>query len=192
MGQSSREDVGAFLNRLASDTAALKDQGLYKAERVITSPQRAEISVDEGAERAAEVINLCANNYLGLADHPEIIAAAQRAEQGDEGGRRDARDLARLQDRPRSCRAQLLRLLVLLCLSCGAISAFLDNVTTSKVTHIPNPWMKLIHPNTTLATLARSTVLLLAPVTIELCAVIRLGERADMRFLSLICIRLTF
>ena len=89
-------------------------------------------------------------------------------------------------------RQSLPRLLVLLCLSCGAISAFLDNVTTSKVTHIPNPWMKLIHPNTTLATLARSTVLLLAPVTIELCAVIRLGERADMRFLSLICIRLTF
>ena len=79
MGQSVRESVGAFLSQLASDTAALKDQGLYKAERVITSPQRAEISVDEGADRPAEVINLCANNYLGLADHPEIIAAAQRA-----------------------------------------------------------------------------------------------------------------
>ena len=79
MGRSSRENVDAFLGQLAADTAELKEHGLYKAERVITSPQRAEISVDEGAEKPTEVINLCANNYLGLADHPEIIAAAQKA-----------------------------------------------------------------------------------------------------------------
>ncbi|MQA04664.1 MAG: glycine C-acetyltransferase [Streptosporangiales bacterium] len=49
-------------------------QGLYKAERVISTPQRARIGVAEG-----EVVNLCANNYLGLADHPDVIAAAHAA-----------------------------------------------------------------------------------------------------------------
>jgi len=63
-----------FLSHLAQETEALKEAGLYKAERVIASPQRAEISVN-----GAEVLNLCANNYLGLADHPEVIAAAQGA-----------------------------------------------------------------------------------------------------------------
>jgi len=64
----------SFLSTLAQDTEALKASGLYKAERVIASPQRAEISVN-----GAEVLNLCANNYLGLADHPEVIKAAQEA-----------------------------------------------------------------------------------------------------------------
>ena len=63
-----------FLSTLAHDTEALKAAGLYKAERVIASPQRAQISVN-----GAEVLNLCANNYLGLADHPEVIQAAQEA-----------------------------------------------------------------------------------------------------------------
>jgi len=49
--------------------------GLYKRERVITTPQRVEIKVQDGQE----VLNFCANNYLGLADHPAVIAAAHRA-----------------------------------------------------------------------------------------------------------------
>ncbi len=49
--------------------------GLYKHERTITTPQRAHVQVGEGRS----VLNLCANNYLGLADHPEIIAAAHEA-----------------------------------------------------------------------------------------------------------------
>ena len=65
----------AFLDRLDSDIEALREQGLYKAERVITSPQKAAISIRDGKE----VINLCANNYLGLANHPELIAAAHEA-----------------------------------------------------------------------------------------------------------------
>jgi glycine C-acetyltransferase len=52
---------------------SIRDQGLFKNERVITSPQRARITVNDGAE----VLNLCANNYLGLADAPELIAAAK-------------------------------------------------------------------------------------------------------------------
>src|SRR5690606_21264781 len=59
-----------FARRLAE----IREQGLYKAERVITSPQQARIGVAD-----AEVLNLCANNYLGLADHPDVVAAAHRA-----------------------------------------------------------------------------------------------------------------
>ena len=66
-------DSYAAVRRQFSDTlAAIRDQGLHKGERVLTSPQRAHIGVASG-ER---VINLCANNYLGLAEHPEIVRAA--------------------------------------------------------------------------------------------------------------------
>ena len=51
----------------------IKDAGLYKKERVITSPQGAEIDTQE----AGDVLNFCANNYLGLSSHPEIIKAAK-------------------------------------------------------------------------------------------------------------------
>ena len=51
----------------------LKDQGLFKEERVITSPQSAEITINGGKE----VLNFCANNYLGLADNQELIEAAK-------------------------------------------------------------------------------------------------------------------
>ncbi|WP_456426776.1 glycine C-acetyltransferase [Rhodocaloribacter sp.] len=51
----------------------IRDAGLYKEERVITSPQDARIEVEEGRE----VLNFCANNYLGLANHPALIAAAR-------------------------------------------------------------------------------------------------------------------
>jgi len=53
---------------------SIRESGLYKEERVICSPQGSRIQVREG-----EVLNLCANNYLGLADHPELIAAAKKA-----------------------------------------------------------------------------------------------------------------
>ena len=51
----------------------IKEEGLYKEERVIASPQRANIEVRGGKK----VLNMCANNYLGLADNPEIIKAAK-------------------------------------------------------------------------------------------------------------------
>ena len=69
---------GNFLDSLAAQTEALKSQGLYQQERIITGPQQAAITVlNDGG--TTEVINLCSNNYLGLANHPEIIAAAHAA-----------------------------------------------------------------------------------------------------------------
>ena len=67
-----------FLDSLARKTAALKDEGLYKQERLIAGPQQAEISVRKNGS-AVTVLNLCANNYLGLANHPQIIRAAHKA-----------------------------------------------------------------------------------------------------------------
>lgn len=64
----------AFLSHITDTLAQIESEGLYKRERMITSPQGGEITV--GGKR---VINLCANNYLGLADHPALIEAATNA-----------------------------------------------------------------------------------------------------------------
>jgi glycine C-acetyltransferase len=61
--------------RYADELDQLRAQGLFKSERVITSPQSAEIELEDGRK----VLNFCANNYLGLADHPAVIAAAKDA-----------------------------------------------------------------------------------------------------------------
>ena len=61
--------------RYADTLDEIRDAGLFKAERVITGPQSAEITLEDGRT----VLNFCANNYLGLADHPDIIAAAKDA-----------------------------------------------------------------------------------------------------------------
>jgi len=68
----------AFFESLATRTEALKAEGLYKSERLIAGPQQAAINVRTNGG-ATEVLNLCANNYLGLANHPEVIAAAHKA-----------------------------------------------------------------------------------------------------------------
>ena len=68
----------AFLQQLSKQTDELRQQGLFKQERVITSHQRAEIRVQGGAASGQTVINLCANNYLGLSDSPDAIAAAKK------------------------------------------------------------------------------------------------------------------
>jgi glycine C-acetyltransferase len=67
-----------FLESLAEQTEALKSEGLFKTERLITGPQQAAIDVRSNGE-TDHVLNLCANNYLGLANHPEVIAAAHKA-----------------------------------------------------------------------------------------------------------------
>jgi len=60
---------------LEKELEAIKEAGLYKQERVIVTPQGADIKVSTGQE----VVNFCANNYLGLSSHPKVIEAAKKA-----------------------------------------------------------------------------------------------------------------
>lgn len=64
---------GAIKDHLNKEIEQIKEDGLFKKERVITSPQGAEITIEGGQK----VINFCANNYLGLSSHPEVIQAAK-------------------------------------------------------------------------------------------------------------------
>ena len=64
-----------FKTQIAQTLKEIEAQGLYKTERIITSPQNAHIKIADGRD----VLNMCANNYLGLADHPALIAAAKEA-----------------------------------------------------------------------------------------------------------------
>ena len=64
----------AYLDHISAILTDIENEGMLKRERMITTPQSGEICV--GGQR---VINLCANNYLGLADHPDLITAARDA-----------------------------------------------------------------------------------------------------------------
>jgi len=66
---------GKIKEHLQKELAEIKEAGLYKSERIITSPQKADISISTGEH----VLNFCANNYLGLSDNPKLIAAAKKA-----------------------------------------------------------------------------------------------------------------
>ncbi len=68
-------DTAPLTAHYAAELDAIREQGLFKAERIITSPQSAEITLADGRQ----VLNFCANNYLGLADHPDVIEAAKAA-----------------------------------------------------------------------------------------------------------------
>ncbi|MGL4638600.1 MAG: aminotransferase class I/II-fold pyridoxal phosphate-dependent enzyme, partial [Shewanella sp.] len=63
----------SFYTRINQQLSDIKAEGLYKNERIIASPQQTAIQVNH-----QEVVNFCANNYLGLANHPELIKAAQQ------------------------------------------------------------------------------------------------------------------
>jgi glycine C-acetyltransferase len=67
--------IAEFEHQLSQTLEGIKSQGLFKTERIITTPQDAHIGVAGGKR----VLNMCANNYLGLADHPELIKAAKEA-----------------------------------------------------------------------------------------------------------------
>lgn len=85
------KSVHSFLQHLSEDIVSLKDQGLYKTERIITSPQQAIIQTQGSAlglkglknpeikNTPKRLLNLCANNYLCLANHPDMITIAQQA-----------------------------------------------------------------------------------------------------------------
>ena len=66
---------GKMKEHLSAELKAIEEAGLYKQERIITSPQKADITVEGGKE----VLNFCANNYLGLSNNPRLIDAAKRA-----------------------------------------------------------------------------------------------------------------
>jgi glycine C-acetyltransferase len=80
--------------RLQAEIQEIKDSGLYKNERVITSPQGADITLADGRS----VINFCANNYLGLSSHPKVIEAAKKAIESHGYGMSSVRFICGTQD----------------------------------------------------------------------------------------------
>ena len=64
---------GKLKDHLSAELTAIKDGGIFKRERIITSPQGARVHVSSGDE----VVIMCANNYLGLSSHPSVIQAAK-------------------------------------------------------------------------------------------------------------------
>ncbi len=96
-----------FLEHLTEQTAAIRTGGLYKEERIITSPQGAAIRVRPGRE----VINFCANNYLGLSDHPAVVAAAHAALDAYGYGMSSVRFICGTQDAHKQLEARLSRFL---------------------------------------------------------------------------------
>jgi glycine C-acetyltransferase len=80
--------------RLQAEIQEIKDSGLYKNERVITSPQGADITLADGSS----VINFCANNYLGLSSHPKVIEAAKKAIESHGYGMSSVRFICGTQD----------------------------------------------------------------------------------------------
>ncbi|MGY6519034.1 MAG: glycine C-acetyltransferase [Lysobacteraceae bacterium] len=93
------------IQRYAEELDAIREQGLFKSERIITSPQTAEIQLADGRR----VLNFCANNYLGLADHPEVIDAATRALQTHGFGMASVRFICGTQDLHKTLEATISR-----------------------------------------------------------------------------------
>jgi glycine C-acetyltransferase len=96
----------AVITRLREELNALREQGLYKPERVLEGPQGALIRTG-----GREVINLCANNYLGLANHPAVRAAAQRALDEDGYGMASVRFICGTQQTHKTLEQRLARFL---------------------------------------------------------------------------------
>jgi glycine C-acetyltransferase len=94
-------DINAFLQAQLTE---LKAKGLYKAERLIQSPQKSGIRVQD-----SEVVNFCANNYLGLANHPAIVDAAQEGLKTWGYGLSSVRFICGTQDIHKRCEQQIAR-----------------------------------------------------------------------------------
>ncbi|AGH72189.1 glycine C-acetyltransferase [Edwardsiella piscicida] len=92
-----------FYQQLAQQLVATRAEGLYKNERIITSAQQAEIAVADGSR----VLNFCANNYLGLADHPALIAAAKAGMDSHGFGMASVRFICGTQDSHKALEQQL-------------------------------------------------------------------------------------
>jgi glycine C-acetyltransferase len=85
---------GKLKQHLATELANIKEAGLFKNERIITSPQGAEIKLNSGQE----VLNFCANNYLGLSNHPRLVKAAKKATETHGFGMSSVRFICGTQD----------------------------------------------------------------------------------------------
>ncbi|NVO56857.1 glycine C-acetyltransferase [Rhodobacteraceae bacterium B1Z28] len=96
----------AFLSHITDTLTQIEAEGLYKRERMITSPQGGEITVG-----GKQVINLCANNYLGLADHPALIDAAKDAMEPKGFGMASVRFICGTQDIHRELEQKLAKFL---------------------------------------------------------------------------------
>src|SRR2546426_8817866 len=99
--------IAEFEKQLSQTLEEIKAQGLYKTERIITSPQGAHIAITGGKR----VLNMCANNYLGLADHPALIAAAKEALETHGFGMASVRFICGTQDIHKELEAALTKFL---------------------------------------------------------------------------------
>ena len=99
-------EKSAFLAHLVDTLAAIDAEGLMKRERLITSAQGAHVTV-----AGRDMLNLCANNYLGLADHPALIAAARAAMEDHGYGMASVRFICGTQDLHRALEARIARFL---------------------------------------------------------------------------------
>lgn len=99
-------DKAAFLDHLGSVLKGIENDGLMKRERLITSPQGTHVSV-----AGRDLINLCANNYLGLADHPKLVEAAKQAMDDHGYGMASVRFICGTQDLHRELEARIARFL---------------------------------------------------------------------------------
>ena len=99
--------MAEFEKQVSQTLEEIKSQGLFKTERVITSPQDAHIAITGGKR----VLNMCANNYLGLADHPALIAAAKEALETHGFGMASVRFICGTQDIHKELEAALTKFL---------------------------------------------------------------------------------
>ncbi len=100
-----------FLDHISAQLHEIKSAGLYKREREIVSPQGGRIDVELDGKRHERVVNLCANNYLGLADHPRLVAAARGALDRHGFGMASVRFICGTQDQHRKLEQRLARFL---------------------------------------------------------------------------------
>ncbi|HEY5715646.1 MAG TPA: aminotransferase class I/II-fold pyridoxal phosphate-dependent enzyme, partial [Psychromonas sp.] len=92
-----------FYEQIKQQIEQVKNDGLYKSERIITSAQNALVSIASGEK----VLNFCANNYLGLANHPELIAAAKKGLDEQGFGMASVRFICGTQDKHKELEAKL-------------------------------------------------------------------------------------
>ena len=101
--------LGKFQKQLQDELASIEDAGLFKKERIITNPQGASIRVSTGEE----VLNFCANNYLGLSSHPDVIQAAKDALDTHGYGMSSVRFICGTQDIHKNLEAKISNFLVM-------------------------------------------------------------------------------